>query len=208
MKVIAVNGSPHPEGNTALTISAFFDILRQDGFETETLQAGVAGVKGCAACGGCAETGKCKVPDKQFEDMAEKMYSADGVFLAAPVYFGTMPGTMKAFLDRFFFQSIQAGRMRQKVGASAAILRRSGGYTTLDDLNRYFFSSEMIVVSASCPGLVHGRIPGEVLQDAEGMDAIRKLALNMAWILKMKETTKEAIVPPPYSKKVYMSFIR
>ncbi len=101
------------------------------------------------------------MPEPQFEEWSEKIYLADGLFLAAPVYFGTMPGTMKAFLDRFFFQSIQAGLMRHKVGASAAILRRSGGYTTLDDLNRYFFSSEMFVVSASCPNLVHGRNPAK-----------------------------------------------
>ncbi|MCL1828744.1 MAG: flavodoxin family protein [Oscillospiraceae bacterium] len=208
MKIAAVNGSPHPEGNTAITIKSFFETLEKDGFETEMLQVGSGAVKGCVACGGCAETGKCKVPDKQFEEWAEKLFAADGVFLAAPVYFGTMPGTMKAFLDRFFFQSIQAGRMRQKVGACAAVLRRSGGCTTLDDLSRYFISSEMIVVNASCPGLVHGRMPGEVLRDAEGMDAVKKLALNMAWVLKMKEATEKQIPPPAYTPKVYMSFIR
>jgi len=95
--------------------------------------------------------------------------------------------------------------MRHKVGASAAILRRTGGYTTIDDLNRFFFSGEMIPVG-HC--IIHGNFTGEVLEDKEGLSGIRKIARNMAWVLKMKDATKDQITPPPYEKRQMMNFIR
>ena len=205
MKVVGVNGSIKLEGNTFLTINAFFEELHKEGVETELLQVGDGRVAGCIACNGCAGTGECEVPDPEFKELSDKLLSADGVFLAAPVYFGTLPGQMKAFLDRFFFQCIQTGRMRHKVGATAAILRRTGGYTTIDDLNRFIFSGEMIAIG-QC--IIHGNIKGEVLQDVEGLGGIRRLARNMAWVLKMKEATKDTIVPPVMEKRQRMNFIR
>ena len=205
MKVIGVNGSPNPEGNTHLTIQAFFDELQKEGIETEAVQIGDGGIDGCIACRGCADKGECVIPDQRFKELTDKFHNADGVFLAAPVYFGTMPGQTKAILDRLFFQCSQAGKMRHKVGASAAILRRTGGYTTIDDLNRFFFSADMIFVG-HC--IIHGNLPGEVLRDPEGQFGIRRIARNMAWILKMKEATKGDIVPPPFEKRPMMNFIR
>ena len=206
MKVIGVNGSPRADGNTVLTINAFFDVLKEEGgFETEILHGGDGSIAGCISCRGCAGKGECAVPDERFKEMSDKLLGADGVFLAAPVYFGTMPGQMKAFLDRFFFPCIQTGKMRHKVGASAAILRRTGGYTTIDDLNRFFFSGEMIPVG-HC--IIHGAHTGEVMQDKEGLSGIRKIARNMAWVLKMKEATKTEITPPPYEQRQHMNFIR
>ena len=205
MKVIGVNGSPNPEGNTWLTIKAFFDEVEKEGIETELVQVGDGSIPGCISCRGCAEKGECIVPGERFEELSGKLLQADGVFIAAPVYFGTMPGQTKAALDRLFFQWNQAGRMRHKVGASAAILRRTGGYTTIDDLNRFFFSAEMIFVG-HC--IIHGNLPGEVLQDSEGQFGIRRIARNMAWILKMKEATKDDIIPPAREKRQMMNFIR
>lgn len=206
MKVVGINGSPRADGNTYLTINAFFSELRQQGdFETEILHGGDGSIPGCICCRGCQGTGECAVPDERFKEMSGKILDADGVFLAAPVYFGTMPGQMKAFLDRFFFQCIQSGRMRHKVGASAAILRRTGGYTTIDDLNRFLFAGDMIPVGHS---IIHGNLTGEVMQDAEGLAGIRRIARNMAWVLKMKETTKNDLTPPPYEKRPFMNFIR
>jgi len=98
--------------------------------------------------------------------------------------------------------------MYHKVGASMAVLRRVGGSSTLDDLNRYFFSSGMIIVTATGSNLIHGTNPGEILQDTEGMDAVLKLAKNMTWIMKMKEATKDLLPPPPFTKKPMMNFIR
>ena len=206
MKVIGVNGSPRADGNTFLTINAFFDVLHEEGgIETELIHGGDGSVPGCICCRKCAGTGVCAIPDERFEEMSAKLLEADGVFLAAPVYFGSMPGQMKSFLDRFFFPCIQVGKMRHKAGASAAILRRTGGYTTIDDLNRFFFSGDMIPVG-HC--IIHGNLTGEVLQDTEGLSGIRRIAKNMAWVLKMKEATKAVIDPPPYEKRQRMNFIR
>ena len=205
MKVVGINGSYNQEGNTYLTIKAFFEEISKEGIETELLQVGDGRIAGCIACRGCKSTGECVVPDAEFKELSEKLLNADGLFLAAPVYFGTLPGQMKAFLDRFFFQCIQTGRMRHKVGASAAILRRTGGYTTIDDLNRFFFSGEMIAVG-QC--IIHGAKIGEVLQDVEGLGALRRIARNMAWVIKMKEATKTQITPPAFEKRQPMNFIR
>ena len=205
MKVIGVNGSPRADGNTFLTITEFFDELQKEGIETELLHVGDGKVPGCICCRGCAGTGECVIPDENLKEMSEKIIGADGVFLAAPVYFGTMPGQMKAFMDRFMFQCIQTGRMRHKVGATAAILRRTGGYTTIDDLNRFFFAGEMIVVGQT---IIHGNLTGEVLQDTEGLAGIRRTARNMAWVLKMKDATKADITPPTSEKRQMMNFIR
>ena len=205
MKVIGINGSPNADGNTYLTIEAFFKELHENGVETEILHIGDKPVPGCIACRGCAETGVCAISDDLFKEQSAKILAADGLFLAAPVYFGTMPGQMKSFLDRFFFQCIQTGRMRHKVGASAAILRRTGGYTTIDDLNRFIFSGEMISVG-QC--IIHGAVQGEVMQDTEGLSIVRRIARDMAWVLKMKEATKDQIAPPLYVSRQRMNFIR
>ena len=205
MKIIGVNGSPNAAGNTFLAIKAFFDEIQNEEFETELLHIGDGKIPGCIGCRGCAETGECVITDDKFKELSGKLLHSDGILLAAPVYFGTIPGQMKAFLDRFFFQSAQSSGMRLKIGASAAILRRTGGYTTIDDLNRFFFARDMISVGQT---IIHGNLPGEILQDFEGLAGIRRLARNMAWVLKMKESTKSVIDPPPYEKRVFMNFIR
>jgi multimeric flavodoxin WrbA len=205
MKIIGVNGSPNPQGNTYMVIQTLFDELHKEGVETELVQVGDGSIAGCRACRACAETGECAFRDEQFTEISNKLQSADGLFLAAPVYFGTMPGQTKAFLDRFFFQCSRAGKMRHKVGASAAILRRTGGYTTIDDLNRFLFSAEMITVG-HC--IIHGNLPGEIQQDAEGLSILKRTAKNMAWILKMKEATKDDISPPAFEKRPFINFIR
>lgn len=208
MKVIAINGSPRPKGNTYLAIRRVFDTLEAEGIETEVLQVGGRPVLGCIACNRCVKEGRCTLPDEEFEALAQKIYDCDGLILAAPVYYGSMPGVMKTFLDRFFYQNRSNDRMRHKVGASAAILRRSGGRTTLNDLNHYFYSSEMLAVPTPGPNVIHGALPGEALQDKEGMDILQTIGKNMVWLLKMKEATKETVPPPPFKERVRMNFIR
>ena len=205
MKVIGLNGSPRPDGNTFLTINAFFDELHKDGIETEVMHIGDGKIDGCICCRKCAGVGVCAIPDERLTQMTEKLVAADGLLFAAPVYFGTFPGQMKAFLDRCMFSSIQTGKMRHKVAASAAILRRTGGYTTIDDLNRFIFAGEMISVGQT---IIHGNLTGEVLQDEEGLFFIRRMARNMGWVLKMREATKGEITPPALEKRVMMNFIR
>ena len=205
MKVIGVNGSPKSDGNTFLTIKAFCDELQKEGIDSEIIHPGDGKISGCVSCMGCVGVGECAVKCEQLAKFSRNLLNADGVFLAAPAYFGTMPGQMKSFLDRFFFPCIQTGKMRHKVGAAAAILRRTGGYTTIDDLNRVFFAGEMISVGQA---IIHGTFPGEVLQDIEGLAIIGQIARNMAWVLKMQAATKSDIIPPPYEKKPFMNFIR
>ena len=208
MKIIGVNGSPRAEGNTYHVIGAFFEELHKGGIETELLHVGNNTMQGCVACSGCVATGECAFHDELFREYTEKLVAADGVLLAAPAYFGTMPGQTKSFLDRFFYQCVQTGRMRLKVGGSLSIVRRAGGNTTLDDLNRYFISAEMIIATSAGQAVIHGHEPGEVLQDSEGLGNARRLARNMTWLLKMKEATKEELALPPYEKKKYLNFIR
>ena len=205
MNVIALNGSPNIGGNTYLSIVAFSEEMHVQGFDTEVLHIGDGQIPGCVACRGCAKTGQCVVPDEGFAKLSEKLLDADGVFLAAPVYFGTIPGQAKSFLDRFFFQFLKAGKMRHKVGASAAILRRSGGSAAIDDLSRFFVASDMIL-AGQC--IIHGAMPGEILQDVEGLAHIRRLARNMAWVLKMQDATRADIAPPPFVERQFMNFIR
>ena len=205
MKVIGLNGSPNAQGNTYLTIEKFFEEIRKDGFETEHVHIGDGKISGCVGCRGCAGTGECVFADDRLKELREKLLGADGIFLAAPVYFGTMPGQTKAVLDRLFFHSNQTGRLRLKVAATAAILRRTGGYTTIDDLNRFIFSGDMLMVG-QC--IIHGNLPGEILQDTEGLAGIRRLAGNMSWVLKMKDATKTQIAQPPYVKRPFTNFIR
>jgi len=208
MNVIALNGSPHHRSNTYLAIRTVLGEVEAEGIETQILQVGSHPVTGCIACSKCFKEGHCVVPDEQFEEWAQILYQADGVLLAAPAYYGSIPGVMKTFLDRFFYQARSRARMRHKVGASIAVLRRSGGLTTLDDLTRYFYGSEMLFTPTPCPDIIHGSVPDEVLRDAEGMDALQKMGRNMAWLLKMKEATKDAVPPPPYKERVFMNFIR
>ena len=205
MKVLGINGSPSANGNTYLAINAFFDELHKSGIETELVHVGDGGIAGCIGCRGCEKTGECAVPDERFKALSGKLFAADGLFLAAPAYFGSMPGQMKAVLDRLFFQCLRTGRVRHKVGASAAILRRSGAYTTIDDLNRFIFAGEMVSVGRC---MIHGNRPGEILQDTEGLSVLRTLARNMAWVLGMKEATKDTVTPPPHEQRPFINFIR
>lgn len=208
MKVIAVNGSPRPEGNTRLVIEEFRGYLEGEGIRSEILQAGSSPVRGCTGCNGCVRERRCVLPDGLFHEWAEEIYAADGLFIAAPVYYGSMTGQLKSFLDRLFYQDRLKGGMRHKVGGAVAILRRSGGLTTLDDLYHYFFSAEMLVAPGVGANLLHGSSPGEARGDIEGLDGLGKLARNMAWLLRMKEATRESVPPPPYERRKFMNFIR
>lgn len=209
MRVIAVNGSPHPQGNTYLAIRMVFAPLEEAGIETEILQIGGRPVQGCIGCGSCLKGGgRCVLGDDAFLSWADQIDAADGLVLASPSYYGGMTGQFKCFLDRLFYQSRRTGAFRHKAGVSVCTLRRTGALSTIDQLNRFFFSSEMFLVPSPGPCAIHGSTPGEVLEDAEGAYILRQTGRNMAWLLKMKEASKEAVPPPVPEKKVYMNFIR
>lgn len=205
MKVVAINGSPKPRGNTYTALNTICDVLEREGVETEIIHVGNNNVTGCIACGRCKE-GYCVHSDEEFKSIVDKVYWADGLILGSPVYYAGISGTMKSFLDRLFYAS--QGRLRLKAGASVSVARRAGGVSVFDQLNHYFLISEMIVVPSYYWNAIYGGAPGEVLQDPEGVSVLRNLALNMAWILKMKEAVKESLPAPEAYPRERTNFVR
>ncbi len=205
MKVIAINGSPKPMGNTYTALKTVCDELELQGIETEILHIGNMNITGCIGCGRCSK-GHCVFSDDSLRSIVEKVYAADGLLLGSPVYYASIAGTMKSFLDRLFFPN--RGRLRLKIGASIAVPRRSGGITTFDQLNNYFLISEMMITPSYYWNVIHGSAPGEVTQDGEGMSVLRNLANNMAWMIKIKEYCKEALPTPEQAPREWTNFIR
>lgn len=208
MKVAAVNGSPRPTGNSFKVIETLATSLAAEGVETEILQVGSRSIRGCTGCGGCKKTFRCVLPDREFHELAGKVYAAEGLFIVAPVYYDSVPGQLKTFLDRLFYQDRSGGGLRHKVSAAAAVLRRTGGVATLDDLNHYFLSSGMLIAPSVGANLIYGQQPGEAERDLEGLDIMEKLGKNMAWLLKMLAATRETVPPPSFVERQYMNFIR
>ncbi|NLI35474.1 MAG: flavodoxin family protein [Bacteroidales bacterium] len=211
MKVVAINGSPHKEGNTYHALMEIGKQLQESNIELEILHIGNKAVRGCLACGGCAKNKneKCVITTDPLNEWIQKMKDADGIILASPVYYAGIPGTMKSFLDRAFYVSSSNGNLfRQKVGAAVVVLRRTGGSYTFDGLNHYLNYSEMILATSNYWNIVHGAAPGEVLQDVEGMQIIQVLGRNMAWLLKMRELTKDMLPSPAPVAKAMTNFIR
>lgn len=206
MKVIAVNGSPHEKGNTYTALCVAKQELEAQGIEVEILQLGNEEIAGCRGCQACMKTGQCAFANDWFNEACAKLYEADAVILGSPVYYASMNGTLKCFLDRCFYQS--KGRMRHKVGAAIAVSRRAGDMTTLDDLQKYFLITEMVIAPSYYWNVIHGAKPGEVLEDKEGVSVISNMARNMAWLLKMKEATKDTVEVPEKYPREWTNFIR
>ena len=208
MFVAALNGSPNKMGNTYLALSEVCAVLNSEKIDTEILHIGGHNGPGCIGCNMCLEKKRCVLNDDQGSEWIEKISAADGIILGAPAYFGSMPGPLKSFLDRLFFQDRERHNMRYKVGAALTVLRRSGSRTTLDDLTRFFHSSEILIAPSANIPAIHGTRPGEILQDTEGMDALRKLGTSIAWLLKVLEKAKSELPFPEFSERVFMNFIR
>lgn len=205
MKVIAINGSPKQKGNTYLSLKIVCDELESRGIETEIIHVGNMEIKGCIGCGRCKE-GYCVHNNDILNEIVNKVYEADGLILGSPVYYSSIAGTMKCFLDRLFYPN--RGRMRLKVGASIAVPRRSGGIPTFDQLNNYFLISEMLIAPSYYWNVIHGGIPGEIAEDLEGVSVLKNLANNMAWMLQMKDYSKDAIPLPQAEPRSWTNFIR
>jgi multimeric flavodoxin WrbA len=205
MKVIAINGSPKPKGNTYIALKTVCDELENQGIETEILHVGNMEIKGCIGCGRCS-AGHCVFSDEQMHRIVDKVHAADGLLLGSPVYYASIAGTMKSFLDRLFFPN--RGQLRLKVGASIAVPRRSGGVTTFDQLNNYFLISEMMITPSYYWNVIHGGAPGEVTQDGEGMSVLKNLANNMAWMIKVKDYSKNSFPVPNPTPREWTNFIR
>lgn len=205
MKVIAINGSPKPKGNTYLSLKTVCDELALQNIETEIIHVGNTELKGCISCGQCKD-GYCRFSDEKMREIVDKIYSADGLLIGSPVYYSGIAGTLKCFLDRLFYPS--KGRLRLKVGASIVVLRRSGGVSTFDQLNHYFLISDMMIAPSNYWNVVHGALPGEVLKDEEGISVMKDLASNMAWMLQIKDYSKDACPIPAPTPRSRTNFIR
>lgn len=182
MKVLLINGSPRNHGNTYIALSEIAKALETDGVESEIVSIGTRAVQGCIACGRCSSLGRCVFDDDLYNEIRNKLEYADGLVVGSPVYYAGPNGSLCALLDRLFHSSSSV--LRGKPAASVAVCRRGGASAAFDRLNKYFTISEMPVVSSSYWNSVHGRLPGEASMDAEGLQTMRILGNNMAWMLK------------------------
>ncbi len=205
MKVLMINGSPRKEGNTQLALEEMALVLRNEGIEVEILQVGNQAIRGCIACNACRKTGRC-VFDDLVNEVAAKFAECDGLVIGSPVYYASANGTLISFLDRLFYSSSFDKTM--KVGACAVVARRGGLSATFDELNKYFTICGMPVASGQYWNSVHGRDAGEAAQDAEGMQGMRTLAKNMAFLLKSIALGKEAYGLPAKEPRQSTNFIR
>ena len=205
MKVLMLNGSPRANGNTAAALAEMAAIFAQEGIEVETVQVGHLPVRGCTGCGGCGKLNKC-VHDDIVNELIAKFDEADGLVLGSPVYYASANSTLTAALDRLFFCARFPKTM--KVGASVAVARRGGCSATFDQLNKYFTISGMPVASSQYWNSVHGGAPGEAVRDEEGMQTMRTLARNMAFLMKAIALGKEKYGLPMREKGIATNFIR
>ena len=205
MKVLLINASPRPNGNTALALREMEKVFVEEGVEVETVRIGSEAIRGCIACNTCAKTGKC-VFDDAVNETAPKFEAADGLVVATPVYYGSPNGTLETFLDRLFYSTSFDKTM--KVGASVAICRRGGASATFDALNKYFTISGMPVASSQYWNSVHGRAPGDAEHDAEGLQTMRVLARNMAFLMKSIALGKEKYGMPKTEEHIFTHFVR
>ena len=205
MKVMMINGSPRPKGNTALALEEMSKIFTSEGVECETLQIGNLPIRGCIACGKCGETGKC-VFDDAVNAAAPKLEACDGLVVGSPVYYAAANATLTAFLTRLFYSTHFDKTM--KVGAAVIAGRRGGLSATFDELNKFFTISGMPVAPSQYWNSVHGRAPGEAAQDLEGMQTMRTLARNMVFLMRSIALGKEQYGLPQREALQRTSFIR
>lgn len=206
MKVLLINGSAHQKGCTYTALKEVAGILEQEGIETEFLWIGAKPVAGCIGCGSCRSTGRCFVDDP-VNQVVERLEELDGFVIGSPVYYAGPSGQLTAFLDRLFYAG--GGRFRGKLGAAVVSCRRGGAATAFDRLNKYFTINSMPVVSSQYWNQVHGNTPEEVRQDLEGLQIMRTLGRNMAWLLKCIDLGRaNGIQLPPQEERVATNFIR
>lgn len=208
MKVIAINGSPRKNGNTNRALKIMADELEQQGIEVEIIQIGHLNIHGCIHCGYCwtSEGNQCVFKDDIVNETAKKMREADGFILGSPTYYAGIAGTMKAFLDRVFFTS--SGYFKYKVATSISVVRRAGGVDVVHQLNNYLNLAETVIPPSQYWTVAYGMDKGEVIQDEEGIQTIRKNARSMAWLLKIIDAGKENIPVPEEEDHVMTNFIR
>ena len=206
MKTLLINGSPNEHGCTDVALCEVEGVLERHGIETERLWLGKRPIPGCVACWTCFKTGRCVQKD-QVNEIADRIDTIDAIVVGSPVYYSGPAGQLTAFLDRLFF--VNASRMAGKLGAAVVSCRRGGATAAFDRLNKYFTICNMPVVSSQYWNQIHGMTAEEARQDAEGLQTMRTLGENMAWLLKCIEAGRKAGVPAPrYEPQTMTNFIR
>ena len=205
-KILLINGSPNEKGCTYTALCEIADTLAKNDVESEILYLGKKPVAGCIACGKCFQTGRCVFDDK-VNEVLEKLDEYDGIVVGSPVYYAGPTGQLCAFLDRLFFCSER--RMAGKLGAAVVSCRRGGASAAFDRLNKYFTICNMTVVGSQYWNQVHGFTPEDVRKDEEGLQTMRTLAQNMAWLLKNRDAGKtQDIAFPQYETRLTTNFIK
>jgi multimeric flavodoxin WrbA len=205
MKVLMINGSPNSKGNTYVALHEMEKIFEREGIETEILHVGNKDIRGCIGCRACMQKGKC-VFDDLVNETAAKFEACDGLVVGSPVYYASANATLVAFLTRLFYSAHFDKTM--KVGASVVAARRGGLSSTFDELNKFFTISGMPVASGQYWNSIHGAAPGEAEQDLEGLQGMRTLAGNMAFLMKSIALGKEKYGLPEKEPFQRMNFIR
>lgn len=204
MKALLINGSPHTNGNTYIALSEVAKALNENGVETEIVSIGAKAVLGCIACYRCAELGRCIFHDELYDKVRKRLEEGiDALVIGSPTYYAGPNGSLCALLDRLFYSG--SDLMTYKPAAAVVVCRRGGASATFDRLNKYFTINHMPVVPSQYWNVVHGMLPGEALQDAEGLQTMRMLGKNMAWMLKNIAEGKEHPEAEPF---IGTNFIR
>ena len=202
-KVILLNGSPHANGCTATALNEMIKVFQEEGIETELIHVGNKSIRGCISCNRCSETGKCVFNDL-VNEVAPKFAGADGLVVGSPVYYASPNGTILSFMDRLFYSTPFSKQM--KVGAAVVSCRRGGNTATYDVLNKYFTISSMPVASSTYWNQVHGFTAEDAKKDLEGLQTMRNLARNMAFMIKAFADAKEKYGYPEMEKSYFTSF--
>ena len=206
MKVLLVNGSPHQDGCTNVALEECAKTLNKNGIETEILWLGTDGVRGCIACKKCRKLGKCVFQDA-VNETAARADTFDGLIIGCPVYYSGPCAQITAFLDRLFYSA--GGKLEKKPAAAVVSCRRGGATASFERLNKYFEINNMPVITSQYWNQIHGNAKEEALEDLEGLQTMRTLAENMAWILKCIEAGKAAgVKEPEYEARIATNFIR
>lgn len=204
-KVLLINGSPNEKGCTYTALAEIMTTLQKNGIETELVYLGKKPIAGCIACGKCYQTKRCVFQD-QVNEILNRLDEYDGLIVGSPVYYAGPAGQLCAFLDRLFYCA--GKKMQGKLAASIVSCRRGGASAAFDRLNKYFGISNMHIIGSQYWNQVHGKKPEDVYKDQEGLQTMRTLALNMAWMLKNLEIGKKHISSPEYEEKIYTNFIK
>ena len=198
MKVLLVNGSPHEKGCTYTALTEIAKELNANGVETEIFHIGTNPVRGCIGCKACAKLGKCVFDDDVVNEIHEKAKAADGYIFGSPVHYASISGAMSCIMDRLFMSG--GADMRYKPAAGICSARRGGTTAAYDQLNKYIGINRMINVPSQYWNMVHGAVSEDALKDEEGMQIMRTLGKNMAWLLKVLESAKENGIELPQSE--------